>query len=104
MYFFVSYDLYLNMKHHETLTIYQFACPNLWKANVKWIHSLAAGVDTLVPVLKTLPGGSEVPLTNAKGAFSRSLAEYSIAAMMHFNKQIPRLQVPGLQQKSGNMW
>jgi len=75
----------------------------LWpqvKANLKWIHSLAAGVDTLVPVLKTLPGGSQVPLTNAKGAFSRSLAEYSIAAMMHFNKQIPRLQANRL----GRTW
>ena len=59
---------------------------------LKWIHSLAAGVDTLVPVLNSLPGGSEIPLTNAKGAFSRSLAEYSLAAMLHFNKQIPRLQ------------
>ncbi|CAE7188315.1 gyaR [Symbiodinium pilosum] len=67
---------------------------DLWPhiTNVKWIHSLAAGVDTLVPVLNSLPGGPEIPLTNAKGAFSRSLAEYSLAAMLHFNKQIPRLQ------------
>ncbi|CAK8994707.1 D-3-phosphoglycerate dehydrogenase (PGDH) [Durusdinium trenchii] len=65
----------------------------LWPhVKVKWIHCLSAGVDTLVPVLKTLPGALETPLTNAKGAFSRSLAEYSVAAMMYFNKQIPRLQ------------
>ena len=67
---------------------------DLWPhmTRLKWIHSLAAGVDTLVPVLNSLPGGSAIPLTNAKGAFSRSLAEYSLAAMLHFNKQIPRLQ------------
>lgn len=96
---FWFHNMIINMKDHETLTKFteRPACPLYhFQANLKWIHSLAAGVDTLVPVLKTLPGGSEVPLTNAKGAFSRSLAEYSIAAMMHFNKQIPRLQVPGL--------
>ena len=31
-----------------------------------------------------------VPVTNGKGAFSSSLAEYVIAAIMHFTKQIPR--------------
>lgn len=67
---------------------------DLWAAcpKVRWVHSLAAGVDTLVPVLAALPRASEIPVTNAKGAFSRSLAEYSLAAMLHFNKQIPRLQ------------
>ena len=61
---------------------------------MRWIHSLAAGVDTLVPVLQQLGDEAQaVPLTNAKGAFSRSLAEYAVAAMMHFNKQITRLQV-----------
>ena len=55
---------------------------------------MAAGVDTLVPVLQQLGDEAQaVPLTNAKGAFSRSLAEYGVAAMMHFNKQITRLQV-----------
>lgn len=62
-------------------------CPD-----VRWVHSLAAGVDTLVPVLRTLPRIEDVPITNAKGAFSRSLAEYSMAAMLHFNKQVPLLQ------------
>ena len=31
-------------------------------------------------------------MTNGRGAFSSSLAEYSVAAMLHFNKQIPRIQ------------
>lgn len=59
---------------------------------VRWVHSMAAGVDSLVPVLTSLPRGLETPLTNAKGAFSRSLAEYALTAMLHFNKQVPRLQ------------
>jgi hypothetical protein len=60
---------------------------------------LAAGVDTLVPVLQQLGDEAQaVPLTNAKGAFSRSLAEYAVAAVMHFNKQITRLQVGSIFQ------
>ena len=70
---------------------------------VRWIHSLAAGVDTLVPVLNSLgPEAQPVPVTNAKGAFSRSLAEYGVAAMMHFNKQITRLQVAESRKKRGS--
>jgi len=67
---------------------------SLWPCcpKVRWVHSMAAGVDTLVKVLNTLDRGLETPLTNAKGAFSRSLAEYAVAAMLHFNKQVPRLQ------------
>lgn len=66
--------------------------PKLTKAT--WIHSLSAGVDTLMPVLARIPGTEPVPVTNAKGAFSRSLAEYALCAMLHFCKQIPRLQAP----------
>jgi len=67
---------------------------------VRWVHSLAAGVDTVVPVMRALPKGPETPLTNAKGAFSRSLAEYALAAMLHFNKQVPRLQ----QARQSRTW
>mmetsp|Transcript_50516 Transcript_50516/g.156327 ORF Transcript_50516/g.156327 Transcript_50516/m.156327 type:complete len:277 (-) Transcript_50516:45-875(-) len=70
-------------------------CPKL-----KWVHSMAAGVDTVVPVMNALPRGPDIPLTNAKGAFSRSLAEYALGAMLHFNKQVPRLQ----QSRAGRNW
>ena len=33
---------------------------------------------------------SDVPLTNGRGAFSASLAEYAITAALHFTKQVPR--------------
>lgn len=62
-------------------------CPN-----IKWVHSLAAGVETVVPILQALPRGPETPLTNAKGAFSSSLGEYALTAMLYFNKQLVRLQ------------
>lgn len=63
------------------------SCPN-----VRWVHSLAAGVDTLVPVLRKLPRIEDIPITNAKGAFSRSLAEYVLMVLLHFNKQVPLIQ------------
>ena len=42
------------------------------KKNLKWVHSLSAGVDGLVPHLKNCPG--DYVVSNAKGAFSSSLA------------------------------
>ena len=60
--------------------------------NVKWVHSLAAGVDTLVPVLRECAGAGDMPVSNAKGAFSESLAEWCITAFLHFNKQMVRVQ------------
>jgi len=92
----------------EIIVIVVFAGGNsallsdLWPLcpQVKWVHSMAAGVETVVPILNALPRGPETPFTNAKGAFSRSLAEYSLAAMLHFNKQIPRLQ----NNRSSQVW
>ena len=55
-----------------------------------WVHSLMAGVDKLIPLVKEL--SRSVPMTNAKGAFSSSLAEYILASILYFNKQIPRLE------------
>lgn len=67
---------------------------------VRWVHSLAAGVDSLVPVLRGLPGVEAVVVTNARGAFSSSLAEYSLAAMLHFNKRVPHIQ----ENKKRKVW
>eukprot|EP01052_Picozoa_sp_SAG31_P061213 SAG31_NODE_20314_length_578_cov_0.701461_1_plen_92_part_00 len=58
--------------------------------NVKWVHSFFAGVDALAPVIGPRLLERQVPLTNGRGAFSSSLAEYVLAAVLHFNKQIPR--------------
>ena len=61
------------------------ACPR-----VRWTHSLFAGVDALAPFIASRLSQSDVPLTNGRGAFSSSLAEYVLAAALHFNKQVPR--------------
>ena len=57
----------------------------------RWVHSFPAGVDGLSGFLSSEAlQARPVPVTNGKGAFSSSLAEYVIAAIMHFTKQIPR--------------
>ncbi len=56
--------------------------------NVKWIHSLSAGVEKLMfPELVA----SSVPVTNAKGVFKRSLAEFALLGMLYFYKRVRRL-------------
>jgi len=55
---------------------------------VKWIHSLSTGVELLLfPELAE----SAVVVTNARGVFKRSLAEFVIAGMLYFYKRIRRL-------------
>jgi len=53
--------------------------------SVQWVHALSAGVENLIfPELN-------VPLTNGRGIFAPALAEWVLAAMLHFAKDIPRL-------------
>jgi phosphoglycerate dehydrogenase-like enzyme len=62
----------------------------IWKQAhaVKWIHSLSAGVEkVLIPEFVTSP----VPLTNARGVFKRSLAEFAVLGMLYFYKRVRRL-------------
>ena len=61
----------------------------LRESKIEWIHSFSAGVDGLAPYLKE---ERTVKCTNGRGAFSSSLAEYVMASMLYFNKQIPRCQ------------
>jgi phosphoglycerate dehydrogenase-like enzyme len=47
--------------------------------NVAWVHSRSAGLDSLLyPAL----AGSSVVMTNGRGVFSRSLAEWVIGALL----------------------
>lgn len=63
---------------------------SLWEraGAVRWVQSGLAGVDRLL-----FPGlvSGEVVLTNARGIFSASLAEYVVAAMLYFAKRIPEM-------------
>lgn len=64
---------------------------------LKWIHSASTGVDNvLFPALIDSP----VVLTNARGAFSASLAEFTVSAMLFFAKDLRRM----LRQQSAARW
>lgn len=70
----------------------------LWPmcGNVRWVHSMAAGVDKLLfPEFVE----SEVPLTNGSGVFSASLGEFVLAVILYFAKDLRRMirnQVAGV--------
>uniref|UniRef100_A0A7S1XHW9 D-isomer specific 2-hydroxyacid dehydrogenase NAD-binding domain-containing protein n=1 Tax=Erythrolobus australicus TaxID=1077150 RepID=A0A7S1XHW9_9RHOD len=73
----------------------------VWKSgklqNIKWVHSFSAGVDKLrnfiAECLLDADGKDNgIPLTNGRGAFSSSLAEFVFCAALHFKKQVPRCQ------------
>lgn len=56
---------------------------------LEWIHVLWAGLDSLLfPALLASPAA----LTNGRGVFSRSLAEFVIAGMLWFAKDIRRMR------------
>lgn len=67
---------------------------------LRWVHSFTAGVDAFLEILRSHEASSKAPLTNAKGAFSWSLAEYAMGGMLYFNKQLPKLQ----QHKEMRKW
>ncbi len=65
--------------------------------NVRWVHSLAAGVDKILfPALIESP----VPLTNSRGVFKDALAEFVIAAILFFAKDLRRL----VRQQEAHVW
>lgn len=55
--------------------------------HLRWIHATSAGVDAVLiePVCQ-----SEIPVTNARGVFDRSIAEYVIGAVTLFAKDFLR--------------
>ncbi|HME10899.1 MAG TPA: D-2-hydroxyacid dehydrogenase [Bryobacteraceae bacterium] len=55
---------------------------------VRWVHAVSAGVDYMLTPEFVL---SAVPLTNGRGAFKDSLAEYAITAMLFFAKDLRTL-------------
>lgn len=52
---------------------------------VKWVHAASAGIDALMfPELVT----SDVIVTNARGVFDQSIAEYVLGVMLLFTKDL----------------
>src|SRR3954453_14884190 len=65
--------------------------------NVRWIHSLSAGVEKLLfPELIQSP----VIVTNARGVFKRPLAEFAVLGMLYFYKEVRRL----LENQNAKHW
>lgn len=65
--------------------------------NLKWIHSLSAGVEkVLTPQVIESP----VVVTNARGVFKRSLAEFTVLGTLFFYKEVRRL----LESQSQSHW
>jgi hypothetical protein len=63
-----------------------------------WMHSVTAGIDHLL--CDELINDNEISLTNAKGIYSSSLAEYVMGAISYFSKDFPRL----MKQKQEHNW
>lgn len=75
------------------------ALPRIWSLlkNLRWIHSMSAGVEQILfPALIE----SDIPVTNARGVFKRSLAEFALLGMLYFSKGVPRL----VEQKRARKW
>jgi phosphoglycerate dehydrogenase-like enzyme len=65
--------------------------------SIEWVHVRSAGIDFIVSdELSSI----SIPITNAKGQFSSSLAEYTMMACSYFAKDLPRL----LKQKQAKDW
>jgi phosphoglycerate dehydrogenase-like enzyme len=55
---------------------------------LRWVHSLWAGVEN---ILSPEFIASPIPLTNGRGVFKGSLAEFAIAAILYFAKDLRRM-------------
>ena len=81
-----SADIVIN----SGLTGNAIALKDIWSEapNIKWVHSLSAGVESLLfPALVESP----VPLTNARGVFKRPIAEFALLGILYFFKNVRTL-------------
>ncbi|SFJ00784.1 Phosphoglycerate dehydrogenase [Amycolatopsis sacchari] len=76
----------------DALFVYDFlstAVPGAWHAadRIRWVHIASAGVD---PVMFPELRESDVVLTNSRGVFDDSIAEYVLGVVIAFAKDLPR--------------
>ncbi len=86
-------DVILNCTFHGDLFCKVF--PHASK--VRWVHSLSAGVETIL--CPELAAGA-TPLTNGRGVFRGSLAEFTITAILYFAKELRRM----IRQQQAGVW
>ncbi|AOW95051.1 hydroxyacid dehydrogenase [Rhodococcus sp. WMMA185] len=75
----------------DVLFLYDFltdAVPGAWHAagSLQWLHIAAAGVD---PVMFPEIRDSDVTVTNSRGVFDGAIAEYVLAQIFSFAKDLP---------------
>lgn len=75
----------------DVLFLYDFlsgAVPAAWHAadSLQWLHIAAAGVD---PVMFPEARDSDVTITNSRGVFDGAIAEYVLAQILSFAKDLP---------------
>ncbi|HEX8253779.1 MAG TPA: D-2-hydroxyacid dehydrogenase [Thermoanaerobaculia bacterium] len=96
-----------NAVRHEALTAdailiaprFGSVLVELWRelANVRWIHTLAAGVESLpFDLLRR----SSIVVTNSRGLYADALGEFAIAAMLWFAKDLRRM----LRNQEAQRW
>lgn len=66
--------------------------------NLKWVHSISAGVDGYVA--KESFRNSDIPLSNAKGAYSDVLGEFVALGVLYHTKHVERF----IQRKKDKNW
>ena len=54
---------------------------------VKWVHSLAAGLDAITPATDFI-NADQISLTNVKGAYSAVLGEFVALGMLYHTKKV----------------
>lgn len=72
--------------------------------SIRWVHCRSAGIDFVESdEFSATARDKEITVTNAKGQFSSSLAEYAFMACSYFAKDLPRLmrQKVGLELRQG---
>ena len=68
--------------------------------DVGWVHCRSAGLDSLMfPALVK----AKAVLTNGKGVFSLSLAEFVIGALLYFTRDFPRLDPQPAARRVGGV-
>lgn len=69
--------------------------------SIQWVHTRSAGIDFVYSeALAKLTSSNNIVVTNAKGQFSSTLAEYTMLACSYFAKDFPRL----MRQKQAKNW
>ena len=77
-----------------------FVLPDVFEKNktLKWVNCHWAGIDKFLP-FKDHFLKNNATLTNAKGAFSDSLGEYAMAAILYFEKNIDKFNISKSKQE-----